>query len=129
MNVMGELCRTNLEDMLVLDLVQNKCPHCGKSHVYQHGNLATFGSVKMKEECEVCHTNFTKDPGFYWGSMYVSYALAMMEAVIAYVVCRLIGTEAFASLNLLIIVLTILVCSPFNYRMARLVWLYIFPCD
>ena len=113
--------------MLVLNLIQNKCPHCGKSHVYQRGNLASFGSVEMKAECEVCHTSFNKDPGFYWGSMYVSYALAMLEAIIAYTFCRLGGTGTFDMVNLLVIVFAILACSPFNYRMARLVWLYMFP--
>lgn len=115
--------------MLVLNLVRNKCPHCGKSHVYQHGNLASFGSVAMKSECEVCHTSFTKDPGFYWGSMYASYALAMLEAIIAYTACRFLGTAKFDLINLLIVVGAILACSPFNYRMARLIWLYIFPSN
>ena len=113
--------------MLVVNLVRNRCPHCSKGRVYQKGNLASFGCVKMNEECEVCHTSFTKDPGFYWGAMYASYGLAMIEAVIAYSICRLLGTAKFDSVNLVVVVLAIVTCTPFNYRMARLIWLYIFP--
>ena len=113
--------------MLVLDLLQNKCPVCRKGKVYQKGLLGSFRHLEMNESCPSCKTSFTKDPGFYWGSMYVSYAFATAEAAAGYTICRLLGTEKFDTVNLFAAVGAILICSPFNYRMARLVWLYIFP--
>lgn len=113
--------------MLAIDLIKNRCPHCGKGHVYQKDNLATFGTVKMNSECPECHTDFTKEAGFYWGSMYASYGLALTEALIVYAICRLLGTQTFDMLNLVVVIAAVLVCSPFNFRMARLIWLYIFP--
>jgi hypothetical protein len=108
-------------------LVANKCPHCGKGHVYQRGLLAKFGSLKMNNECPVCHLSFTKDPGFYWGAMYASYGLALVEVLLVYTVARILGTKPFDGINLVYIMGTILVCAPFNFRMARLIWLYVFP--
>lgn len=113
--------------MLLIDLVQNKCPQCRKGRVYRGNNLATFSSMKMEESCPICGKNFTKDPGFYWGSMYVSYALAMLQALGAYLVCQLLGAGRFDMVNLIAIIAVILLCGPFNFRMARLVWLYLFP--
>ena len=113
--------------MLVADIIQNKCPVCRKGHVYQKNNLVSYGHIEMNTACPVCHTNFEKDPGFYWGSMYVSYALSVMEALAGYFICRALGTERFDFVNMLAAVGAILICSPFNFRMARLVWLYIFP--
>ena len=113
--------------MLLIDLIRNKCPVCHKGSVYQKNNLASYGHDEMNTECPVCKTSFTKDPGFYWGSMYVSYALSMTEAFLAYLICRLLGTEKYDYVNLVAAVLAILVCSPLNFRLARLSWLYLFP--
>ena len=113
--------------MLVTHLLANKCPHCGKGHVYQNGNFARFGNSKMNGSCPECHISFTKDPGFYWGAMYVSYALAMLEAIVTYGVTRILGAPAFHPVHLFLMLLVLLLCSPFNFRMSRLIWLYLFP--
>ncbi len=113
--------------MLVSKMFQNRCPNCGKGLVYDGKNLATFGSLKMHDQCPYCHSDFRKDPGFYWGAMYVSYAMAFAEAFIVYLACRFSGKEAFDIFNLVAIVVAILICSPFNFRFSRLAWLYIFP--
>jgi uncharacterized protein (DUF983 family) len=112
--------------MMVFNILTNKCPNCRKGKVFHNSNLFTFLPGKMNNECPVCKLDFSKEPGFYWGAMYVSYALGVAEAFITYFICRLAGTEAFDLLNLWIIFGAILVLAPFNYRLSRLVWLYIF---
>lgn len=113
--------------MILVDIVSNRCPRCKSGHVFKSNNLFSYKKVEMHKKCPQCELNFTKEPGFYWGSMYVSYALAMGEGALAYLICRLLGTDKFDPLNLWIIIATMLVFSPYNYRLARLVWLYILP--
>jgi hypothetical protein len=112
--------------MLLAHLIMDECPCCHKGKVFQNTNLLSFKPGKMNTECPVCHENFNREPGFYWGSMYVSYALAVAEAFITYFICIAFGRESFDMVNLWIILTVIIVLSPFNFRMARLTWLYIF---
>lgn len=112
--------------MIVTHIIKDQCPHCYQGKVFENANLLSFKSGKMNTACPCCHTSFTREPGFYWGSMYASYALAVVEAFITYFVCRAFGTEAFAMTNLWVILSVMIVLSPFNFRLARLIWLYIF---
>jgi|SRR6185437_2267932 len=111
---------------MLLQLITNRCPCCHEGHVFQNSNLFIFKKDKMNKECPVCNYNFEKEPGFYWGAMYASYALGVLECFITYFICRIAGIEMFDWFNLYIIILVLLVLSPFNFRMARLIWLYIF---
>ena len=113
--------------MVLAHIIKNECPRCHQGKAFQNSNLFSFKAEIMNKECPVCHLNFTKEPGFYWGSMYVSYGLAVLEVFITYFACRIAGTGAFDMINLWIILGMIVLLSPFNFRMARLVWLYIFP--
>lgn len=81
----------------------------------------------MNAECPFCKLDFVKEPGFYWGAMYASYALAILEAFIALIINTLIGISPKDNLTIWIIVSVLLLLSPFNFRMARIIWLYILP--
>ena len=112
--------------MLVTHLIKDECPHCHKGKVFQNTNLFSFKPADMNKECPVCKFNFTQELGFYWGAMYASYGLAVAEAFITYFICRLFGTGTYDMINLWVIIAAILFLSPFNFRMARLIWLYLF---
>lgn len=83
----------------------------------------------MNSECPVCHLNFMKEPGFYWGAMFVSYGLGTAEVFISYFICQLFGVGTYDWLNLWIAVAAIIVLSPFNFKLSRMIWLYLFPGD
>ncbi|HAK77929.1 uncharacterized protein (DUF983 family) [Runella defluvii] len=113
--------------MSLIHVVQNKCPKCHQGQVFSTNNLLTFRPATMKESCAHCGHNFSKEPGFYWGAMYVSYALATFEMAIVYAICILIFKfDALAISNLIASIVVVLGLFPFNFRMARLLWLYLF---
>ncbi|MCP1382096.1 zinc finger-like domain-containing protein [Runella salmonicolor] len=112
--------------MSLIHLMQNKCPKCHQGQVFSTTNLFSFRPAKMQEECSHCRQNFSKEPGFYWGAMYVSYGLATLEMALTYVFLISIGIDAFDFLNLGVCIALVLVLFPFNFRMARLIWLYLF---
>lgn len=112
--------------MSLIRIIQNKCPKCYKGQVFNTKNLLSFKPAVMQESCTHCHHTFNKEPGFYWGAMYVSYGLATLEMAIVYAICLALGANAVDVKNLVISILTVLVLFPFNFRMARLIWLYLF---
>lgn len=112
--------------MEVKNVLLDRCPVCGKGKVFPSSNLFSFKLSKMNDSCPVCHTSFHIEPGFYWGAMYVSYVLNVAELVITYFICRLFGTGTFDWTNLIVMILAIIILSPFNFRISRLLWLYWF---
>jgi endogenous inhibitor of DNA gyrase (YacG/DUF329 family) len=80
---------------MITHLITNKCPDCHKGNVFQNSNLFTYKKDMMHQACPACHQPFEKEPGFYWGAMYPSYALGVTEAFITYFICRLFGIGTF----------------------------------
>jgi uncharacterized protein (DUF983 family) len=107
-------------------IFSEKCPNCGVGKVFEKKKRLFFDFPEMKEHCEHCGYQFEREPGYFLGAMYVSYALAVAEGMGAFLISTLlfnVPTLAAA----FIIVGTILLFSVRNYRLARMVWLYIFP--
>lgn len=107
------------------DIITEKCPVCGESHVFtQKGNPFLFKMPKMKKECDVCGHKFEKEPGFFYGAMYVSYALTVAEMISVYIITQFF-TDDFATI-MGIIAITAFVLSTFNFRLSRMLWMYMF---
>ena len=112
--------------MVVLDILKGKCPHCKEGNVFEaKKGLISFGIPKMKPRCENCNYKFEREPGFFFGAMFVSYALAVAEYVTFFVVAHFfLGVPvlyAFFGIGILAIL-----GSGFNFRTSRLIWIHFF---
>ena len=63
-------------------IVKFKCPQCQEgdffiSHPYDFKNMG-----KPHEHCSECGMKLSKEPGFYFGAMYVSYAFGVALFVV-----------------------------------------------
>ena len=109
----------------VSKVLDGTCPKCGETKVFKvKGNPFLFRMPVMNERCSKCNYSFHREPGFYFGAMYTSYALtvAEMEAVF---VLGLLFNLSFVSI-FVGVVFIVLILSTFNYRMSRLMWLNLF---
>lgn len=106
-------------------VISGTCPNCGKTKLfYEKGNPFLFKMPKMKKECSECGYNFHRETGFYFGAMYVSYALTVAEMV-AVIVLGLIFEITLVQMFIIIAIVSILL-STFNYKVARIMWLNMF---
>lgn len=113
--------------MKLPSILRNKCPKCKQGEVFHNHNLFSFLRLgKMNERCPDCNKNFFPEIGFYWGAMFVSYGLATAEGLITILGCYLYGNELFDYTNLLVIFIVMVILFPVNFRLSRLIWLYIF---
>lgn len=107
-------------------IFHNKCPRCheGEFFISHPYNLSKAGEIHTN--CEVCGLKYSKEPGFYYGAMYVSYALGVAVFVMIWVLFRiffrdiptgwLIGTMIFVTLLL----------APYLYALSKIIWANIF---
>ena len=85
-------------------------------------NLKKFDS--MPEECPVCKQKTCPEPGFYYGAMYVSYALVVGFGIFLGAVFLLEGASPLSTI-IAISIGTILL-SPLSFRYSRMIWLNFF---
>ncbi|WP_294822014.1 DUF983 domain-containing protein [uncultured Flavobacterium sp.] len=106
-------------------IITEKCPKCGKGKVFaKKGNPLLFQMPRMNERCPVCSHKFEKEPGYFFGSMFVSYAVTVGEMIIFFLLAHLF-IESFVTIVVLIGLLSILL-STFNFRLSRMIWIYMF---
>lgn len=106
--------------------VGNKCPRCHSGKVFAGNNPYSLGEgLKMNDSCSCCHLTYEREPGFFFGAMYVSYAL-MAAIFITWFVSDLLWLHMSAGALTLSAVSTMLVLFPIVYRWSRVLWINFF---
>lgn len=111
---------------VLLRIATEKCPHCGKGQIFEK-RTGIFQLPKMKMQCEQCGYLYNREPGYFLGAMYVSYGLAVLQGLIAFLVCYFLfpGLPTLAVCFILLFVI-LLFAIP-NFRISRVIYMYIFP--
>jgi hypothetical protein len=108
-----------------------KCPHCRRGTMFNNGNPWRLKKVfDMPVHCAECGQQFELEPGFWYGTGYVSYALSVALSVASFVAWFvLIGMSTkdnrfFWWLGTNIFLLIFL--QPWLMRLSRVIYLYFF---
>jgi uncharacterized protein (DUF983 family) len=114
-----------LKDIFISALF-NRCPRCHKGKVFEDNNAYRLkNSFRMKPDCSECGLHYEREPGFFYGAMYVSYGL-MVGLFIAWFFADLFWLH-MKPLNLaMAVAATVILFFPLVYRWARIVWLNFF---
>ncbi|MBG6233930.1 hypothetical protein IWX76_000485 [Pedobacter sp. CAN_A7] len=81
----------------------------------------------MNEFCPHCNLKFEREPGYFYVAMFVSYALNVAQMVTVCVAAYIFGlTLDYDNLwyFILLLLVTVFIFAPFNYRYSRMVLLY-----
>jgi uncharacterized protein (DUF983 family) len=75
----------------LISVLANKCPRCREGYIYQEPNPYKLKTVvKMKDQCPVCGQPTEIEVGFYYGTSYVSYVLAVVLCAVSFIAWWLI---------------------------------------
>lgn len=80
----------------------------------------------MYERCPVCDLNLIPEPGYYYGAMYVSYAITIAIGVALFVLHYLIHKKINAVEFMIELTVFLLLTAPYTFRTSRAMWLNIF---
>jgi hypothetical protein len=81
----------------------------------------------MDNSCKVCGEKYTREPGFFFGAMFISYALNVAWFVAAWVATLIFIPEEENILLIASIIIGFgLVMAPLTYRLSRLIWINMF---
>lgn len=102
------------------------CPVCHGESMYVEENPYKITQIfKMHDKCSKCGLKYKIEPSFFFGAMYVSYALGVAFSVAAFIIAHFfIGMSAINSFYIIIAVLIILM--PIIIRLSRNIWINLF---
>lgn len=115
-------------------LLNNRCPKCYEGKLFSAGAYNLKRVSEMSKNCTVCGEDFEREPGFYFGAAYVSYALTVALWIALFVALTCFdwwGWMAFSffddvpfflgtGIGLLVILM------PVVMRLSRSIWLHMF---
>lgn len=111
---------------IIYSTTANKCARCHKGKVFENNNPYSFkNALTMKESCSECNLKYEREPGFFYGALYVSYAL-MSGIFIIWFLADLLWIHMDAVTLAIIVASTMLALFPVVYRSARIIWLNFF---
>ncbi len=103
----------------------NKCPRCQEGDFFVRPAGFRFkDNLKTHENCSNCGLKYMIEPSFFYGAMYVSYAITVAMAVAVFVICQLFDLSLVASLISILVVL--ILANPFVMRVSRLLYINMF---
>ena len=103
-------------------IIKEKCPRCRQGNLYKHPVIST-GFYKMHDRCNNCDQTFEPEPGFYFGAMFISYALTAAMSIIIWVILYFLLNPPFAT-YVVVILVTNVVLLPFIFRYSRTLFLF-----
>lgn len=104
-------------------MAKAKCPRCRKGDIFANSTYDLFGQ-RMHENCSHCGLHYEREPGYWYVSMFVSYAFNVAEMVTFAVATYILTGSTSPWLYVGILLVVIFLLSPFNYRYSRVVLLY-----
>jgi uncharacterized protein (DUF983 family) len=112
---------------LLQSIFSSKCPVCREGEAFVSKNpydLRKFD--KMHENCSHCGHKFEKEQGFWYGAMYVSYAVTVAMSVATFILTFLFYPVASVWIYISMIAIVILGLAPITFRISRMIWMNFF---
>ena len=111
-----------------------KCPRCREGQMFKDNNPYRKFSLKhifdMHDNCPVCNQKYDMEPGFWYGTAYVSYALAVpvsVTTVVAWFVLIGVSPEDNRIFYWLVLnAVLLMVLQPWLMRLSRVIYIRFF---
>ncbi len=103
-------------------IVNFKCPKCQQgdffvSHPYHLNHLGD-----VRKNCNKCGLNYSKEPGFYFGAMYVAYALGVALFVIAWLFMNFVFPNLLPLWQIVFICSLSLLLAPYFFSLSKIIY-------
>lgn len=107
-------------------IITGACPVCQNENMYKEKNPYKLNKIyDMYESCSHCGTKYKMEPSFFYGAMYVSYALGVAIAVATFIISYFfVGANKVNSF--IAIIITLVVLMPIIMRLSRNIWINFF---
>jgi uncharacterized protein (DUF983 family) len=105
-----------------------RCPRCREGKLFKNPLTIRFNrNMQMHEKCPVCSQPTDLEVGFYYGTSYVSYVIALLLSVVYFILWLLTIGFSFQDKRFLTWIISnsvlLIVLQPWLMRFSRALWL------
>jgi len=116
---------------LLLSLFTMRCPRCRRGPMFTNNNPWNLKKVfSMPQRCPECGQPYELEPGFWYGTGYVSYALSVLYLIVTFVLWWIFIGFSINDNRFFwwmgIAVVSLIVLQPWLMRFSRSLYLYFF---
>ena len=109
------------------EILIGKCPKCRESNIFCSTNPYKLKSIfLMPTFCNKCGLIFNREPGFFYGAMYVGYGLSVGYLITFYLAMILFLHDFAVETFFIFGIGTLLLLTPVIFRTSRSIWLTLF---
>ena len=107
-------------------ILTGTCPRCQEEKMYVNKNPYKLASLfEMNEKCSICKLHYQIEPSFFYGAMYVNYALTVIVCVATFVIAKLLLNFTLTS-TIIAIISALVILMPINSRLSRNLYMNMF---
>lgn len=104
----------------------NKCPRCHEGDFMQEKNMFKLNKAfEMNDHCSVCGLKYMMEPSFFYGAMYVNYALTVGISIVTFLIAVLFFNLSLVE-SFMPIVIALILTAPVSIRFSRIIWINLF---
>lgn len=108
-------------------ILNGTCPVCHEGKVFKYKKVFHPTKFdKMYDRCDRCGHKYEIETGFFYGAMYVSYALTVAISVATFVITHLIYSDTPYWVYIINILVVLVLMAPITFRSGRLIWINLF---
>lgn len=106
-------------------LLSGKCPACREGDIFKYPLKRITHFAEMHRNCLQCGSTFEPEPGFYFGAMFVSYALSVVLFIVIWLTLYIFWDPS-DMVYVSIIGIGAMLFTPISFRVSRVLFLYWF---
>lgn len=111
---------------IIGSIIKGTCPRCHGDQMYKNTNpYIITQTMKMHDHCGKCGLKYEVEPNFFFGSMFISYALAVLVGIAIFLVSHFVF-KATLNNQFISIVVGLVILMPPIARIARNVYIALF---
>ena len=119
---------------LLYGIINVKCPRCREGNMFPKGTLYTTKFSDMHPNCPCCGQDLEQEPGYYYGAMFVSFAINVGIFLTSLFILSQLVEEITLDMMVGVVLFVVVGFLPVIFRLSRVIWINIFiryegPCD
>ncbi|MBK8955389.1 MAG: DUF983 domain-containing protein [Saprospiraceae bacterium] len=101
------------------------CPACRQGKLFPAKRVFFDYTFQMHQRCTVCNESFFREPGFYYGAMFISYIFSGFFSLILMGIL-ILGLGIYWEYALGILIFVLAVGFGYLFKVSRSIWLHFF---
>lgn len=107
-------------------VLEGRCPKCRRGQMFIGSAYNLNKLAKMNKNCPHCGHQFEMEPGYFYGAMYVSYALSVGIFLVTTFLLYIFFDDPSLTVYLLSVSIVALLLYPLNFRYSRILFAHVF---